>query len=56
MSQNHVLEKARFGTDIFVFEVPKYIFHTDSFPKTPSGKVQRFKLREEAMRRLEGKL
>jgi len=29
--------------------VPKHVFFTTSFPKTPSGKVQRFKLREEAI-------
>ncbi|KAI9804539.1 MAG: hypothetical protein M1825_001438 [Sarcosagium campestre] len=30
--------------------VPKYIFWVDGFPKTASGKIQKFKLREEAMR------
>jgi len=30
--------------------VPKYIFWTDSYPKTPSGKIQKFKLREEGIR------
>ena len=30
--------------------MPRYVFWTDSFPKTASGKVQKFKLREEGMR------
>ena len=30
--------------------VPKYIFWTDSYPKTASGKIQKFKLREEGVR------
>lgn len=29
--------------------IPKHVFWTDDFPKTPSGKVQRFKLRDEAV-------
>lgn len=32
--------------------VPKYVFWTDGFPKTASGKVQKFRLREEGMRAL----
>jgi acyl-CoA synthetase (AMP-forming)/AMP-acid ligase II len=34
--------------------VPKYIFWTDSYPKTPSGKIQKFKLREEGIRLVKG--
>lgn len=26
--------------------VPKYVFFTDTYPKTASGKIQKFKLRE----------
>ena len=29
--------------------VPKYVFWTDGFPKTASGKIQKFKLKEEGM-------
>ncbi len=32
--------------------VPKYVFWTTGFPKTASGKVQKFRLREEGMRLL----
>lgn len=32
--------------------VPKYVFWTEGFPKTASGKVQKFRLREEGMRLL----
>lgn len=36
--------------------VPKYIFWTHTYPKTPSGKIQKFKLREEGVKlRAEGK-
>jgi acyl-coenzyme A synthetase/AMP-(fatty) acid ligase len=37
--------------------VPKYIFFlepTDAFPKTASGKIQKFKLRETAVKLLGG--
>lgn len=38
------------------YKIPKYIFFTDSYPMTASGKIQKFKLREEAAARLrEGK-
>ena len=30
--------------------VPKYIFWVDSYPKTPSGKIQKFKLKEEGIK------
>ena len=30
--------------------VPKYVFWTDGFPKTASGKIQKFKLKEEGVR------
>ncbi|KAL8670447.1 MAG: hypothetical protein Q9168_005007, partial [Polycauliona sp. 1 TL-2023] len=29
--------------------VPKYVFWVDDYPKTASGKIQKFKLREEGM-------
>lgn len=32
--------------------VPKYVLFAESLPKTPSGKIQRFKLREMAIREL----
>ena len=32
--------------------VPKHIFWTDALPKTPSGKIQRFKLRKDAIQTL----
>ena len=32
--------------------VPKYVFWTEGFPKTESGKVKKFRLREEGIRRL----
>ena len=36
--------------------VPKYVFWTDGFPKTASGKIQKFKLKEEGVKLLgEGK-
>ena len=36
--------------------VPKYVFWAEDFPKTASGKVQRFKLRETGMQLIrEGK-
>jgi fatty-acyl-CoA synthase len=28
------------------WKIPKYIFFTDSFPLTPSGKIQKFKLQQ----------
>ena len=34
------------------YKIPKHIFFTGSFPLTASGKVQKFKLREEARARL----
>ncbi len=34
------------------YKIPKHIFFTDSFPMTASGKIQKFKLREEAAARL----
>ncbi|KAE8454471.1 hypothetical protein EG329_000094 [Mollisiaceae sp. DMI_Dod_QoI] len=34
--------------------VPRYVFWTDDYPKTASGKIQKFKLREKGMKLLEG--
>jgi fatty-acyl-CoA synthase len=28
------------------FKIPKYVFFVDSYPLTPSGKIQKFILRE----------
>ena len=39
------------GMDVLV---PKYVFWVDDYPKTASGKIQKFKLREEGMRLLRG--
>lgn len=33
-------------------KVPRYVFFVEQFPLTPQGKVQKFKLREEAVERL----
>lgn len=35
------------------FAVPKYVFWVDEYPKTASGKIQKFKLREIGMRLLQ---
>jgi fatty-acyl-CoA synthase len=35
------------------YKIPKHIFFTDSYPMTASGKIQKFKLREEAAARLQ---
>lgn len=36
--------------------MPKYVFWTNDYPKTASGKIQKFKLKEEGVRLLkEGK-
>ena len=36
--------------------VPKYVFWVDNYPKTASGKIQKFKLKEQAVALLhEGK-
>ena len=34
--------------------VPKHVFWVDEYPKTASGKIQKFKLREMGARLLEG--
>ncbi len=30
--------------------VPKYVFWVDNYPKTASGKIQKFKLKEQGIR------
>jgi fatty-acyl-CoA synthase len=35
------------------YKIPKHIFFTDSYPMTASGKIQKFKLREEAANKLQ---
>lgn len=34
------------------YKIPKYIFFVDEFPMTASGKIQKYKLREDAAKRL----
>jgi fatty-acyl-CoA synthase len=34
------------------FKIPRHVFFVDRFPMTGSGKIQKVKLREEALRRL----
>jgi fatty-acyl-CoA synthase len=34
------------------FKVPRYVVFTDSFPMTVTGKVQKYKMREDAIARL----
>ena len=31
------------------FKIPKYVFFVDSYPMTASGKVQKYKLREQGV-------
>ncbi|KAI4255005.1 MAG: hypothetical protein L6R42_006960 [Xanthoria sp. 1 TBL-2021] len=38
--------------DDLILKVPKYVFWVSDYPKTASGKIQKFKLREEGMRLL----
>lgn len=33
--------------------MPKYIFWSEAYPKTASGKIQKFRLREEGVRLVE---
>ena len=35
------------------YKVPKYVRFVDSYPMTASGKIQKFKLREMAIRELQ---
>ena len=37
---------------IAYFKVPVYVYFVDSFPKTASGKVQKFKLQEQAIKKV----
>lgn len=32
------------------FKIPKYVFFRDDFPRTPLGKVQKFRMREETLK------
>jgi fatty-acyl-CoA synthase len=34
------------------FKVPKYVLFVDEFPMTPTGKIQKFRLREDALQKL----
>jgi fatty-acyl-CoA synthase len=40
-------------TKIARYKVPKHVFFVDEFPLTASGKIQKFKLREQAVELLE---
>lgn len=40
---------------IAYYKVPVYVFTVDSFPKTASGKIQKFRLKEQALQLLEEK-
>ncbi|MDR3284085.1 MAG: AMP-binding protein [Treponema sp.] len=40
---------------ISFFKIPKYVFFVDSFPITPSGKVQKFKLSELGLKEVQAK-
>jgi acyl-coenzyme A synthetase/AMP-(fatty) acid ligase len=31
------------------FAVPKYVFWVDNYPKTASGKIQKFKLKDQGL-------
>lgn len=43
-------------TDANYATVPKYVFWVDDYPKTPSGKIQKFKLNDLGIKLLqEGK-
>jgi fatty-acyl-CoA synthase len=34
------------------FKIPKYVFFTDNYPLTPSGKIQKYLLREEGLKKV----
>jgi fatty-acyl-CoA synthase len=52
VSESDVLAHCR--GRIASFKVPRHVFLVDEFPMTSSGKIQKVKLREEALRRLAG--
>jgi fatty-acyl-CoA synthase len=35
------------------FKIPKYVFFVDNFPLTPSGKIQKYLLREQGLKKAE---
>ena len=37
---------------MWTYAVPKYVFWVDNYPKTASGKIQKFKLKEMGMQLL----
>ena len=43
---------ARCRGRIASFKIPRHVVFVDDFPMTSSGKIQKVKLREEALRRL----
>ena len=50
LAEADVLEYCR--GRIASFKIPRHVFLVDEFPMTSSGKIQKVKLREEALRRL----
>ena len=50
MSEDEVQEFCR--SRLAHFKVPRYVEFGEQFPETVTGKVQKFKMREEAIRRL----
>jgi fatty-acyl-CoA synthase len=52
MTQDHVTEYCR--GKIAHFKIPKYVFFTDKFPMTLSGKVQKYLMREQSNERVHG--
>ena len=47
---------ARCRGRIASFKIPRHVIFVDDFPMTSSGKIQKVKLREEALRRLAARL
>jgi len=53
MGKGEVIKPSRYAKPSLVLsypsdsgQVPKYVFWTEDFPKTASGKIQKFKLQE----------
>jgi fatty-acyl-CoA synthase len=49
LTEAQVLEHCR--GRIASFKIPRHVFFVDEFPMTSSGKIQKVKLREDAVRR-----
>ena len=50
--QGNSLMNNRIWLTIYWLQVPKHIFWVDNLPKTASGKIQRFKLQQDAIEKL----